>query len=85
MNKPPLSPVNDYVFKRVFGEHLPVLADLLQAVLDLPVTEKTIRVINPTFAADKKGDKLSSLDAKVQMLHYGVIDVEIQVGHYVDI
>ena len=21
MNKPPLSPVNDYVFKRVFGEH----------------------------------------------------------------
>ena len=40
MSKPLLSPVNDYVFKRVFGEHLPVLADLLQAVLAMPVTEK---------------------------------------------
>ena len=41
MNKPLLSPINDYVFKRVFGEHLSVLADLLQAVLALPVTSMT--------------------------------------------
>jgi len=85
MNKPPLSPVNDYVFKRVFGEHLPVLADLLQAVLALPVTEKDIRVVNPTFAADKKGDKLSSLDVKVETRQYGVVDVEIQVENYTDL
>ena len=54
MNKPLLSPINDYVFKRVFGEHLSVLADLLQAVLALPVTEHDIRVVNPTFAAHRK-------------------------------
>ena len=61
MNKPPLSPINDYVFKRVFGEHLTVLADLLQAVLALPVTEHDICVINPVFSADKKNDKLVPL------------------------
>ncbi len=59
-----------------------MLADLLQAVLALPVTEKDIRVIHPIFAADKKSDKLRSLDAKVQMRHYGVIDVEKQVENY---
>ena len=82
MNKPPLSPVNDYVFKRVFGEHLPVLADLLQAVLAMPVTEKEISVVNPIFAADRKDDKLSALDVKVETREYGVIDVEIQLEYY---
>jgi len=82
MNKPPLPLVYDYVFKRVFGEHLSVLADLLQAVLSLPVTEHDIRVVNPNFAADKKSDKLSSLDVKVETRQYGVIDVEIQVEDY---
>ena len=81
MVQPLLSPINDYVFKRVFGENLTVLADLLQAVLALPVTEHDIRVINPTFAADKK-DKLSALDVKVETRDYGVIDVEIQVENY---
>ena len=85
MNKPPLSPINDYVFKRVFGEHLTVLADLLQAVLALPVTEHDICVINPVFSADKKNDKLSSLDVKVETREYGVIDVEIQVENYEDL
>ncbi len=85
MAQPLLSPINDYVFKRVFGENLTVLADLLQAVLALPVTEHDIRVINPTFAADKKGDKLSALDVKVETRDYGVIDVEIQVENYDDL
>ena len=82
MNKPLLSPINDYVFKRVFGEHLPVLADLLQAVLAMPVTEKDICVVSPIFAADKKDDKLSALDVKVDTREYGVIDVEIQLEYY---
>ena len=85
MNKPLLSPTNDYVFKRVFGEHLPVLADLLQAVLDQPVTVEDIRVLNPSFAADKRGDKLSALDVKVATKKYGVIDVEIQIEFYEDL
>ena len=85
MDKPLLSPTNDYVFKRVFGENLPVLADFLQAVLDQPVTVDDIRVLNPSFAADKKGDKLSALDVKVATKKYGVIDVEIQIEFYEDL
>ena len=85
MNKAPLSPINDYVFKRVFGEHLYVLADFLQAVLDLPVTEHDIRVVNPNFTASKTGDKLSALDVKVETKKYGVIDVEVQVEKYADL
>ena len=85
MKKTLLSLTNDYVFKRVFGEHLPVLADFLQAVLDQPVTVDDIRVLNPSFAADKKGDKLSALDIKVTTKKYGVIDVEIQIEFYEDL
>ena len=85
MNKPPLSPINDYVFKRVFGENLTVLADLLQAVLAMPVAAHDIRVVNPIFAADKKQDKLSALDVKVETRDYGVIDVEIQLEYYDDL
>ena len=32
----PLSPTNDFVFKKVFGGNLKVLEDFLKAVLDLP-------------------------------------------------
>ncbi|MBQ9452902.1 MAG: Rpn family recombination-promoting nuclease/putative transposase [Desulfovibrio sp.] len=85
MNKPPLSPINDYVFKRVFGENLTVLSDLLQAVLAMPVTKHDICVVNPIFAADKKQDKLSALDVKVETRDYGVIDVEIQLEYYDDL
>ena len=85
MKKQLLSLTNDYVFKRVFGENLPVLADLLQAVLDQPVTVDDIRVLNPSFAADKRGDKLSALDVKVATKNCGVIDVEIQLDFYDDL
>ena len=85
MNNTPLSPVNDYVFKRVFGENLYVLADFLQAVLDLPITEHDIRVVNPNFTAIKMDDKLSVLDVKVETKKYGIVDVEIQVQYYPDL
>ena len=32
MAQPLLSPINDYVFKRVFGENLTVLADLQKSI-----------------------------------------------------
>ncbi len=82
MKKPPLSPVNDNVFKRVFGEHLPVLADFLQAVLDIPVTAGDLTVIDPNFRADKTDDQLGVLDVKVATLRHGITDVEIQLEWY---
>jgi hypothetical protein len=36
MEQKPLSPINDFVFKKIFGEKLNILSDFLQSVLDLP-------------------------------------------------
>ena len=39
MDFKPLSPTNDFVFKKVFGENMTALEDFLKAVLDLPAEE----------------------------------------------
>ena len=78
MKKELLSPVNDHVFKRVFGKHLRVLAGFLSAVLDMPLSAADIRVLDPNFRAERDDDKLGVLDVKVETRH-GVIDVEVQV------
>ena len=78
MKKELLSPVNDHVFKRVFGKHLRVLAGFLSAVLDIPLSAADIRVLDPNFRAERDDDKLGVLDVKVETSH-GVIDVEVQV------
>ena len=78
MKKELLSPVNDHVFKRVFGKHLRVLAGFLSAVLDIPLSAADIRVLDPNFRAERDDDKLGVLDVKVETRH-GVIDVEVQV------
>jgi hypothetical protein len=36
MELKPLSPLNDFIFRKVFSENLGVLEDFLKAVLDLP-------------------------------------------------
>ena len=66
MEKPLLSPVNDHVFKRVFGGHLNVLADFLAAVLNLPVCSQDLTVIDPHSLSNKGDDKISVLDVKVR-------------------
>ena len=78
MKKELLSPVNDHVFKRVFGKHLRVLAGFLSAVLDMPITAADIRVLDPNFRAERDDDKLGVLDVKVETRN-GLIDVEVQV------
>ena len=73
-----LSPVNDHVFKRVFGKHLRVLASFLSAVLEMPIDAADIRVLDPNFRAERDDDKLGVLDVKVETRN-GLIDVEVQV------
>ena len=73
-----LSPVNDHVFKRVFGSHLRVLAGFLSAVLDMSIEAADIRVLDPNFRAERDDDKLGVLDVKVETRN-GLIDVEVQV------
>lgn len=78
MKKKLLSPVNDHVFKRVFGRHLRVLAGFLSAVLEMPIDASDIRVLDPNFRAERDDDKLGVLDVKVETRN-GLIDVEVQV------
>lgn len=78
MKKKLLSPVNDHVFKRVFGKHLRVLAGFLSAVLEMPIDAADIRVLDPNFRAERDDDKLGVLDVKVETRN-GLIDVEVQV------
>ena len=76
----PLSPTNDFVFKKVFGEKMGVLADFLQAVLDLPPEEYLgLSVVDPKLSRNFFGDKLGILDVKINTRTGKIIDVEVQV------
>jgi predicted transposase/invertase (TIGR01784 family) len=76
----PLSPTNDFVFKKVFGENLTVLEDFLKAVLDLPAEEyQGLTVVDPNLDREFVEDKLGVLDIKVTTKSGQVIDVEVQV------
>ena len=76
----PLSPTNDFVFKKVFGENMRVLEDFLKAVLDLPAEEyKGLTVVDPNLDREFLEDKLGILDVKVHTNSSKVIDVEVQV------
>ena len=62
MAQPLLSPINDYVFKRVFT----VLAAFLSAVLDIAIRGEDLAVIDPNFRANRAKDHLGILDVRVK-------------------
>ena len=80
MEKKPLSPTNDFVFKKVFGENMTVLGDFLKAVLDLPAEEyQGLIVVDPHLRRESIEDKLGILDIKIRTQSRKTIDVEVQV------
>ena len=80
MEKAPLSPINDFVFKKVFGENTAVLEDFLKAVLDLPAEEyRGLTVVDPNLSRDFLEDKQGILDVKINTAAGKVIAVEVQV------
>ena len=80
MEKTPLSPINDFVFKKVFGENTMVLEDFLKAVLDLPAEEyRGLTVVDPNLSRDFLEDKQGILDVKINTVTGKVIAVEVQV------
>ena len=80
MDFKPLSPTNDFVFKKVFGENMTALEDFLKAVLDLPPEEyRGLEVVDPNLAGDFFGDKHCILDVKIHTSTGKVIDAEVQV------
>ena len=80
MDKSPLSPTNDFVFKKVFGENMVVLSDFLMSVLDLPAEEyQGLFVVDPHLSRDSIKDKLGVLDIQIKTRSGNTIDVEVQV------
>jgi predicted transposase/invertase (TIGR01784 family) len=80
MEQKPLSPTNDFVFKKVFGENMTVLTDFLKSVLDLPDDEyQGLIVVDPHLSRDSMEDKLGILDIKIKTRSRKTIDVEVQV------
>ena len=82
MDLKPLSPRYDVIFKNIFGkDHIPVLADFLMAVLDLPADEyQDIRVEDPHLLGRRKGGKLGILDLRVTTKSGNHLSVELQVA-----
>ena len=83
METKPLSPRYDVVFKAIFGEpaRVPILADFLKAVLDLPESEyRDIRVMDPHLLRKRAEGKLGILDLRVTTTRGKHIDVELQVA-----
>jgi predicted transposase/invertase (TIGR01784 family) len=80
MGLKPLSPTNDFVFRKTFGDNLNVLKGFLQAVLDLPAEDyKNVTVVDPNLDREYIEDKLGILDVKVSTGSGKVVDIEVQV------
>ena len=79
MDKPLLSPTNDYVVKRLLTDDPDALRDFVQAVRPLPEEEwRHFSIVDPAFRAHKEHDKLPILDIKVQTASGIQIDIEAQ-------
>ncbi len=78
----PLSPLNDFVFKRLMGdrEHIDLLAAFLQSVLDLSAKDlQILEIVDPQVGGQYPRDKKGILDIKVVTAQGKRIDIEIQV------
>ncbi len=82
MRYPPLSPLNDFVFKKLLGDpnETGPLENFLQAVIDLPKEEFAgLVILNPELTKDFNDEKTGVLDVKILTTSGKVIDVEVQV------
>jgi predicted transposase/invertase (TIGR01784 family) len=77
-----LSPKNDFVFKRIFGDstNIAPLSAFLQAALGLPAEEFAgLAVVDPNLNPDHGGGKHCILDVRITTRSGREVDVEIQV------
>ena len=81
-----LSPLNDLVFKALFGrekkESKFILIDFLNSILNLKTDNKIQKIthLNPFNLQNFKGDKASILDLKVNTEKGERINIEVQVN-----
>src|SRR5699024_11812645 len=85
-----LSPLNDLVFKALFGREQKkskiILIDFLNSILALDEEDKIIEIIhlNPFNLKEFEGDKGSVLDLKVKTEKEERINIEVQVNKEYD-
>jgi predicted transposase/invertase (TIGR01784 family) len=77
-----LSPVNDWIFKLLFGDerHKDMLINLLKIFVELPEEEYELTFLDTHLKPETEDDKLGILDVKVQTKSGKIIDIEIQVN-----
>ncbi|MDR3056366.1 MAG: Rpn family recombination-promoting nuclease/putative transposase [Zoogloeaceae bacterium] len=77
-----LSPRNDIVFKRLFGDahDTEILTAFLKSTLSLPSEDyEEVTLADPHLRRDDPDDKLGVLDVRVKTTSGRMIDIEIQV------
>ena len=81
MDKQYPSPINDFVFKKIFTKNLDVLKAFLTAALpDIDPDEfESVTLLDPTLEPEYAEDKLGVLDIKILTRSRKVINVEVQV------
>jgi predicted transposase/invertase (TIGR01784 family) len=79
VEKKPLSPITDFVFKKVFGENKLVLRGFLESALEISADDLIfLEVLDPTLKPENKDDKRCVLDIKLKTKNGKVIDIELQ-------
>ncbi|GHT94361.1 hypothetical protein FACS1894116_08240 [Betaproteobacteria bacterium] len=85
-NMPPppflLSPINDAVFKMIFGDSHDIghLTNFLKSALTIPPEDyEEVFLPDPHLMRDGWGDKLSILDVKLRTRSGKLVDIEIQL------
>jgi predicted transposase/invertase (TIGR01784 family) len=77
-----LPPVNDWVFKLLFGDerNKRLLTGFLKSFVDLPEEEFELTLLDPHVRPETEDGKPGILDVKVRARSGQVIDIEIQVN-----
>lgn len=85
-----LSPLNDFVFKALFGrekrESKIILIDFLNAILKFEEENKITEIVylNPFNLREFQGDKESILDLKIKTEKGERVNIEVQVNNVDD-
>jgi predicted transposase/invertase (TIGR01784 family) len=87
MDRAILPPVDDWVFKLLFGDerNKTLLIHLLQALLKLPNEELELTFLDPHLKPEAEDDKLGIIDVKVKTSSGKIINIEIQINPVKDI
>ena len=88
MKRPLLSPLNDAVFKMIFGDSADIghLTNFLISTLTIPAEDyDEVYLADPHLTRNRIDDKLSILDVKLKTRSGKVIDVEIQIANQPDL